>query len=106
MGNKIKMTKGDTLRLHIDLYNDDGSEYEMSDDDELVLTVKPDVASSSYVIQKTGQDVVIEPSDTSDLKCGVYVYDAQMTFGGGDVWTVIKPTLFEITPEVTTTVGG
>lgn len=101
MSNKLKLTRGDTLRLHIDVFKEDGTVYELSDGDELTFTLKRDPMQAAPLVQKTGSDVTIAPEDTEDLPFGVYWYDVQLTFSGGDVWTVIKPTSFEILPEVT-----
>ena len=44
----------------------------------------------------------IQPTDTSKLSFGKYLYDVQITTEAGDVYTVIRPTTFELLTEVTT----
>ena len=45
--------------------------------------------------------IKIDPSDTSGLDFGQYVYDVQATFGSGEVKTIIKPAKFFVGGEVT-----
>lgn len=97
----ISVTRGDTLRLHVDLVQDDGTEYELQDGDELTWTVRRSARSQTVLIQKHGQDVVVEPSDTAPLDFGRYRYDVQLTTASGDVCTVVKPADFIVAEEVT-----
>lgn len=101
MSNKIEMTRGDTLSLHIDLTDDTGEPYTLKEGDQLTFTVKKTTRDEKVLIQKTGQDVLIEPEDTEPLKYGTYKYDAQLTLANGWVTTVIKPSDFVIQDEVT-----
>lgn len=101
MSNTIELTRGDTLSLHIDLIDDNGQPYELADGDTLALTVKKSVKDEKALIQKSGQDITIEPADTSSLKYGTYKYDAQLTLADGRVTTVIKPSDFVVGEEVT-----
>lgn len=101
----IRLTRGDTARLNVSINNDsNGTEYEIQDTDELRFTVKKSVSDESPVLQKiiTGSSLFhIRPEDTAGLSFGRYKYDVQLTTGGGDVYTVIGPSTFEIAQEVT-----
>lgn len=101
----IRLTRGDTARLTVTINNDfDGEPYELTETDVLKLTIKRSVRDSTPAVQKviTGSNkFYIIPDDTKDLVFGKYLYDVELTTAGGDVYTVIEPTTFEILKEVT-----
>lgn len=101
----IKLTRGDTAKLDVSITEDQsGQEIEINDTDILTLTVKRSINDSEPSFQKiiTGSTTFhIEPSDTSKLKFGKYIYDVQMSSASGDVYTVIEPSTFELLKEVT-----
>lgn len=101
----VKLTRGDTARLTVTINNDtSGKEYVIESGDTLTLTVKKSVSDAVPSIQKVlvGTNIFhIEPKDTAQLAFGRYKYDVQLTTAGGDVYTVIEPTTFEIAQEVT-----
>ena len=83
-----------------------------SGEDKLTMTVKAAISDTEPVIVKTlgngitNKDGVcelhIEPQDTRHLQCGVYVYDVELIMDGGYTDTIIPPSKFVITAEVTT----
>ena len=101
----IKLTRGDTARLNVNITNDaDGNEYVMQEGDVLVMTVKKSISDEKPSFQKTlnGTNTFhIKPIDTAQLDFGSYKYDVQLTTAGGDVYTIIEPTTFRISEEVT-----
>ena len=101
----IRLTRGDTARLSVDITNDlTGDPYIINDKDELTLTIKQKLKDEEPLLQKkiTGSNTFeIEPADTANLAFATYKYDVQLTTAGGDVFTVIEPTSFEIMAEVT-----
>lgn len=101
----IRLTRGDTARLTVDIINDLTKEsYAMSQKDELTLTVKANVKSNDIIFQKKvigSNSFIIDPSDTSSASFGKYKYDVQLNTELGDVYTVIEPSTFEILTEVT-----
>lgn len=101
MPNDINITRGDTLHLHVDLADANGSEWAMADGDAIAWTVKRTTTDTEALISKAGQDVTIEPADTASLEYGRYVYDVQLTTSEGEVYTVVKPSAFNVTEEVT-----
>lgn len=100
----IHLTRGDTARLNIEIVNEATDDlYEVLSGDTLKLTVKRAITDSVPKIQKiiTGSSMFhITPEDTKDLSFGKYVYDVELTFENGDVYTVIPPTTFELLKEV------
>ena len=101
----IQLTRGDTARLNVSVQNQiDQSEYAIGSGDTLTLTVKKAVTDEEPAFQKVvtgGSTFHIEPKDTAGLAFGKYKYDVQLTTAGGDVYTVIEPTTFEVLKEVT-----
>ena len=98
----ISITRGDTGIFTLTIKNGD-NDYDYSND-TVKFTVKESTTAAEPLIQKTvvyGQNIVIEPSDTANLKYGDYVYDVQLTTSGGIVDTVIVPSKFVVLPEVT-----
>lgn len=101
----IRLTRGDTARFTVQITNDKTNEpYVIGVDDTLTFSVKKTVNDVEAVLQKTvtGSDTLyIRPEDTSELSFTKYKYDVQLTTAGGDVFTVIGPSVLEILQEVT-----
>lgn len=103
--NYIKLTRGDTARFSVDVTNvitDDY--YDIAPDDTLTFTVKRTTNDKTFILQKTvvgDNQFYIKPEDTADLSYGKYKYDVQLSTAGGDVYTIIEPSKFEISQEVT-----
>ena len=104
----IFMTKGDTVKLSLTIYDKKGEKYIPSFYDVCLLTIKKYTSQSapSAQIKGTvdGENVRFEimPEDTSNLVCGEYVYDIQVKFDyNGDVNTVIPLSKFVLMQEVT-----
>lgn len=103
--NTVRLTRGDTGKLTISIVNEDtGEPYYLRDGDTLTLTIKKSVKDESPLVQKvadTTNQIYIEPNDTKGLKFGSYIYDVQLDTSYGEVYTVIEPSTFEISREVT-----
>ena len=100
--NKIYLTKGDNAQLVIGLYDKDGKEREIYEDDVITMTVRKR-EDNVPAISKTAENGVINfnPADTKTLATGYYYYEIQLTTFGGNVYTIIPATLFEIGEEIT-----
>lgn len=108
MSAQIKVTRGDSLPLYIDVKWSDGEDYEMQEGDTLIFTVKSNVnvEDNPVLIQKimtyeSGPYCEFKPSET-ELDYGMYKYDVELNQANGRRFTVIKPTNFRVTTEVTT----
>lgn len=104
-GNQIVMTRGDTLKVKLNLTNSDGSAYTPNAQDVIKFGVKEDYETSTFKIEKTipVQTLLlhITPSDTKTLDYGTYVWDCQITFAEtNDVNTFITKGKLKITEEV------
>lgn len=100
--NKMKLTQGDTATILIEVYDLDNNKYNVTDEDEILMTVKK-TATAPIAFQKAAtQDcyIIINPADTQELKTGLYVYDVQLTTKTGAVYTIVPESYFEITPQI------
>ena len=100
--NIIEMTRGDTVRLTVNLIDTEGLPYTLQDGEKLEFTVKDNPYTEEVLIQKEviGGKVVIENIDTRYLAYKDYIYDVQLTKLNGDIVTVVKPDVFRVTKEV------
>lgn len=100
------IVRGDSadFDIYLPILDDKGEiigEYTLQEGDTLLFTVKKNTRTTDILIQKSGQHISLEPTDTKDLSYGNYVYDAELTYASGFVDTVILPSPFVITEEVT-----
>lgn len=106
-GTDIHLTRGDTAYLQVPIeteVNGVTSDYEIRENDTLRFTVKESAWDETFLIQKVlegSNNFHIAPEDTKELKYGSYTYDVELTTGEGDVFTVITPSVFKVTKEVT-----
>ena len=86
----------DPKKTYYDLHD-----YELQDGDTLLFTVKRNAKRPEVIFQKTGPMIHIESEDTEGLKYRTYKYDVQYSNSNGDVDTIIRPTDFKVSEEVT-----
>lgn len=105
--NGISLTRGDTAYLTVPIYHSvTGEEYTIEPDDTLTFTCKRSARTSDVdvifqkVLKGTNQFHIL-PEDTANCEFRTYKYDVQLTKANGDVCTVIEPTNFKVTAEVT-----
>lgn len=100
--NKIYITKGDNASFKVRVIEASGSERQLFDDDVITLTVRKN-PNSDVALSKTAVKGVIDivPADTKSLTTGNYVYDIQLTTFGGNIYTIVPISNFEIGEEVT-----
>jgi len=102
---KIIITKGDTASIFVQVVDLDNKEYEIKPDDVITFTVRKSANSEASISKTATSDhyIILEPTDTKDLKTGLYVYDVQLKIGGSDdaIYTIVPQSFFEIRNEVT-----
>ncbi len=100
--NKILLTKGDNASFKVNIIEANGQIRQLFDDDTITLTVRK-TANSDIAFTKTAENGVINivSTDTKSLTAGTYVYDIQLTTFGGNIYTIIPISYFEIEQEVT-----
>lgn len=103
-GTKILLTRGDTLKAHVSMIQQDGTEYVPQEGDSIRFAMKKSYSDPSVLIEKTIPNSTLllhlEPNDTKTLEFGSYVYDIELTYANGDVDTFIDRSVFELTEEV------
>ena len=103
-GTSITMTRGDTLKLKLNLATSSGAPYTPNDGDKITFGLKKSCKDDKcLIIKDIPTDTMIlhiEPKDTKSLSFGVYVWDCQIEFSNGDVSTFIPKASFKIAEEV------
>ena len=115
-GRNITMTRGDTLRLNVEIYTLDKTRYYPAVGDSMRFALKQkkynkdrtNYFDAKPLINKEIVDavLVLDPEDTQNLNFGEYVYDVEITLAGGDVCTIIPHADFVIAEEVGRSVAG
>ena len=106
-GTNMSMIRGDTEAFTV-ACAEDGVARPFVTGDTVYFTVKKTVSDTEKALQKVitsftnGKALVdISPIDTKNLDAKPYVYDIQIVFSNGTKKTVISPSVFELTSEVT-----
>ena len=98
----IKLTRGDTGKIKINLTDADGKEYIPQNGDSLRFAMARSYDGRVIVKKSIAMDTLlltIDPADTKKLSFGQYVYDIQFTSASGDVSTIAMGS-FHVTKEV------
>lgn len=103
VNNAINLTRGDTATFSLKIKNQDGTDYDISEEDQILFTVKKSPNDEEIVIQKAAVNnyITIVPRETDDLAYGTYYYDVELRRPDGFVATVIPPHILKLTEEVT-----
>ena len=106
-GTNISMTRRDTEAMTV-ACTEDGVARAFVAGDTVYFTMKKSVSDTEKTLQKvitsfTDGKALINflPADTKTLSAKSYIYDIQIVFASGTVKTVIGPSAFELTDEVT-----
>lgn len=110
--NRISITRGDSAQITLTIRDRvTGKPFVPGADDRLTFTVKRAVTDKEVLIIKTLDNGIIRqesdclllllPEDTAVLPFGTYRYDVELVLVSGYTDTVIPPSLFIVTGEVT-----
>lgn len=107
--NDIQLTRGDSADLLLTISNTiTGDGYTPVSGDVVRLTIRRSTHSDDAVIEMAqtlseGDEITFSfaPEDTQTLDYGTYVYDIELTTTNGSVYTIITPSKFRLTEEVT-----
>lgn len=111
-GNKITMTRGDTLIAEVFITDSHGDPYYPESGDSIRFALKRPIMTSGNKEYKDREPLIvktipintmilqIDPVDTKPLDFGKYVYDIELTYANGNVDTFITTAPFELSPEV------
>ena len=101
-GTNISMTRGDTETLTV------RCSVPFEEGDTVYMTARESV-EAPVAFQKIVRDfgdegeavIVIDHEDTEGMDFGDYLYDVQVTRDSGTVTTLVKPSKFTLTEEIT-----
>lgn len=104
-GTTIKLTKGNTLLIQIEMEDSEGNAYIPAEGDEIRFAMKQKYSDEETLIYKEipteSLILKLDPEDTKSLKAPAsYVYDIQLTTAAGIVDTFIAKAKLTLTEEV------
>jgi hypothetical protein len=110
--NRISITRGDSAQITLTIRDRvTGRPFVPGTDDRLTFTVKRELSDEIPLVVKTldngivrrEQDclLVLAPEDTAQIPFGTYRYDVELVLASGYTDTVIPPSPFIVTGEVT-----
>ncbi len=107
-GTNLKMFRGDTECISIDMKDEEGVPVPLVGGDTVYFTIKKSVHREEIVLQKIITDfndgaaiIPFAHEDTKEIAPRIYVYDIQLTRADGTVKTIIPPSDFTIERGVT-----
>lgn len=101
--NVISMTRGDTCKIKIEIFDYFGEPYIPDSDDKIRFAMGKKYNEEPLIrkdIDPSSMLLIINPEDTKQLSFGSYVYDMELTTKSGEVDTFIPKGSFIITEEV------
>ena len=105
-GTNLAMNRGDSETLTVNYTDING--VKLMSGDTLYLTIKERVSDLvpvlSYVITEFTEGkaiITIDSADTRTKEVKTYVYDVRLVKANGQVFTLVKSSLFDIDAEVT-----
>jgi hypothetical protein len=103
-GNKIYLTRGDTMILQLNILDPDGEEYTPTETDRIFFRVKRAASTSKVLIEKeidvSTMLLQLDEEDTMDFKFASYVYEIELVTESNYHFTVIENEVFEIGKEL------
>lgn len=103
-GNKIELTRGDTLILEVTLKDENGGDYTPTENDKVYFRLKRNATAKDMLVEKMiPTDTMIlqlNPLDTDGLKFGTYVYEIELVTENDYHFTAIANEEFVISEEL------
>lgn len=103
----VRIVQGTTNSFSINVIDDDGVDYTLTDSEKLFMGIKYDTMASEPAVIKeavSSEDgayvVTLDPADTEGLTPGRYFYDVSLQ-SGDDLYNIIELSAFDIIPGVT-----
>lgn len=100
----IQATKGDTIIMPFVVTNNDGSIYQVKNDDVINFGMKKNYEDAECIIEKIIDNstlkLVLEHADTKNLEVGSYHYDIQITEAEDNIVHTFINGIINITNEV------
>ncbi len=101
----ITMTRGDTVEIVVDIFNEDGTVYDCSGDQSLNFSVVKSYGDAPIIDQDlnlTDRTIHLYLSDTWTRDPGDYFYDVHLIQADGSIVTFISNKRLTILPEAHT----
>ena len=103
-GNKIELTRGDTMILEVTLQDEMGQSYTPIETDKVYFRLKRNAtAKDMFVVKEIPTDTMIlqlDAADTVNLKFGTYVYEIELVTSNDYHFTAIANEEFIISEEL------
>ena len=94
----IFLTRGDSDSITVSCTNEDGSLKPLTTGDKVYLTVKSVMGTTDKLFQKVETSftegvavILLNASDTKNIKPGDYFFDIRIIWGSGGVDTLVRP---------------
>lgn len=100
---KIKLTRGDTATIYVEVYDLDNKKYEIQSDDIVTFTMRQTSSSPAVLTKYATEDhyIIIDSEDTVNFNSGLYRYDVQIETAEGFIYTIIQNNYLELMPDIT-----
>jgi hypothetical protein len=101
-GNRISMTRGDTMQAQVEIFDASGDPYEVQEGDRIRFAMKSmnkDSCGQILLYKEIPNStlvVTLQPEDTENLPLGEYGYDIELTKANGVVDTFIAEAKIEL----------
>lgn len=103
-GNRIELTRGDTMMLEVTLQDESGESYTPTESDKVFFRLKRNATAKDMFIEKEiPVDTMIlqlNAADTRGLKFGTYVYEIELVTSNDYHFTAIANEEFIISEEL------
>lgn len=99
--NDIYIIAKNDATIEIELKDSDNNDYELADDEKLVLTVKKRINDATKIISKEARNgIVTLTSAEMNINAGSYVYDITIVRADNSIETVTEYHRFVVMPQV------
>lgn len=101
-GNKIIMSRGDTIKVLVTIKNRNGEPYEPRSGENIRFFCKKYLTDTNMIIEKDipidTRILTLNPEDTEKLIPGYYYFDIRLFHQNGDIDTFIDNAKLQIMP--------
>lgn len=102
-GTTIKLTRGDTMRLTIELTNASGNPITLESTDSIIFRLKKNAKTEELLIEKEGDPlmllIALDEADTMDLAFGKYKYEIEVVYQNNH-YTIVECAEFILGEEL------
>lgn len=102
-GHDIRLTRGDSLTVQLELTTSENQPYIAKNGDVIKFGLKRMFQKDPIITKNIPTETLILqlfPEDTKSLRNGDYVYDVEITYGTGVIDTFINLAKFTLVDEV------